>query len=108
MGFDWNARIISLIPKQITPIVTNTDTNRKPKIGSVNIAIAAMPVKIPSTRRGVQPSPISFLMLIAERISMTASEANPTPVRNHNIFNENEWRATKATPTTIIKTLKII
>ena len=67
-----------------------------------------MPVSIPSTIRGTQPSPISFLMLIAERISMTASEANPTPVRNHNNLSESEWRATKATPTTIIKTLKII
>ena len=67
-----------------------------------------MPVNIPSKRSGFQPSPFSFLMLIAERISITASEANPNPVKNHNNFKENEWRATKASPTTIIKTLKII
>lgn len=54
------------MPKLITPIVTNIDTNLSPNNGSANIDKAASPVMIPKINSGSQPSILFFFIVIAK------------------------------------------
>lgn len=96
-----------LIPKQSTAIDTNTDTKPIPNTGSDKIAIAIMPVIIPSIRGATQPSAFAFFMLTARTISETALNKKPSPAKSQIIFSANAGFTKSVRPAQRTRTLKM-